>query len=505
MVLYTRRELEMETRVRVAHCGIAGGGPCSACKEAMEVEQKIQELQQRHRQLRTKMNANHDPFVLKLPPEIASHIFVLSMDNLKTKTPYLFGSVCRGWRQLARSTPQLWSKLAFFFPSRRMDSTFMENPPHLVVDWLERSGGLPLSLQVSYYPSGSPQSPPKEWLSIINVLNQHSGRWHDLVFDLPLVYFRHFRPTSPPQNLRNVSIFATDDPDAAATDISERPSFIMNARLGPMKFRVDGIPLKAVDVAWESLVQLEVTDASLDGVLEVIRSAPLLEKCCLADISPPTVGVSETIIYHSRLRTLELYQLHGGVFTELINLLELPSLESWLIDSELEQNVIAVDAASFLRRSGPGLKSLELYQRREKPPFEDFTRLLHAAPHLQSLKLEGDGLPLVMDNILEQMSAPPASESQSGHSAEFLPELRSLELVSSELTTWECIPRIFRWPHRKLLRLDIEMGTVTISDEVSNELVRLVDQGFKLCIYEDLTQEDYLQVFREHGALEYGM
>ncbi|KIM35631.1 hypothetical protein M413DRAFT_32384 [Hebeloma cylindrosporum] len=439
------------------------------------------------------MNANHDPFVLKLPPEIASHIFLLSMGDLDT--PYVFGSVCRGWRQLARSTPQLWSTLAFS-PPRRMDSTLMETVPHLVVDWLERSGGLPLSLDVSYFVSNSAGFPQEVLLSIINAVSQHSGRWQDVCFNLPVAYLpvaylQYLCPISPPKDLQKFSICGTGNADAAVT---YTPRFAMNTT-GPMEFMVDSIPLMAFDIAWDRLVQLDVWRTSLDGFPELIRGAPLLEKCTLVALFLPTADVSETIIRSPHLRTLELYDLRKDVFTELMNLLELPSLESWSFDS-VGEDVITENAISFLRRSNSGLQTLEFYQD-QAPSFEDFQRLLQAAPRLQCLKLGGDGL--LLDYILEELSTSPSHPtSPTGNNAGFLSKLQSLEFFDcSGLSAWECIPLIFRWPHRKLLSLDIKVDSVIISDEVSSELVQLVDQGIKLRIYDLSIEEDYLQRFRE--------
>ena len=166
-----------ETSVSAGHCHILGGGPCLACKEDLELEQKNQEIQERRRTVRTQMNANHDPFVLKLPPEVSSHIFLLSMGARDTyvsqrgaglPTPFLLGAVCRGWRQLARSTPRLWTTLGL----KNFDTT---NPslkrtgalPQLIADWLERSGGLPLTLHIS---SGELRTP----LRRIRINHQYS-------------------------------------------------------------------------------------------------------------------------------------------------------------------------------------------------------------------------------------------------------------------------------------------------------------------------------------------
>lgn len=91
-------------------CLIQDGEPCSVCKEDMELERKFQdsELQEKHRSLRTRMNTNHDPFILKFPPELASYIFSLCLEVEAHKiylrelpTPFCLATVCQGWRQLA--------------------------------------------------------------------------------------------------------------------------------------------------------------------------------------------------------------------------------------------------------------------------------------------------------------------------------------------------------------------------------------------------------------------
>ena len=505
MVLCTQcQRLNVESRV--PDCTILKGRKCMLCKEYVELEQKIQELQERRRKLSTKMNANHDPFILKLPPEVASHIFILFKgDSQKSQgrranlsVIFLLGAVCKGWRQLARSTPQLWSTLAFFLPNPEK-SVIMDTLPPLIVDWLERSGGLPLTLDICFrrpYASGS--IPLAEGLvSIINALNQHSRRWHDVSFNLPPLYLGRLCGSSPPEDLCYLSIHNS----AARSHRDTNVKFKMNTQPSPMKFTVSAIPCKAINISWDRLVYLDVSSTSLDGVLEVIRDATLLEICVLNDLSPPVSDfpTSETIIRHPHLRTLELLWNEARVLSKIISSLELPSLESWMLRSE--ENYIGVDAISFLKRSGSRLKKLDLWQD-DAPAFEDFEQLLLTTPHLQCLKVDCNDFPLMVDAILEQISKSPPSASQIGNHTDFLPHLQHLELRSIELHAWDCIPLIFQWPHRKLLRLDIYME-ITISDEISSALVQLVDEGIALRIFDsldDLAPQDYLQRFRDPTA-----
>ena len=397
-------------------------------------------------------------------------------------------TVCRGWRQLARSTPQLWSTLVFNVPEK---SAIMGTLPHLVIDWLERSGGLPLTLYISYHGS-IPLA--KELVSIINTLNQHSHRWHDVSFVLPPLYLVRLCGSSPPKDLCDLSFH-----NSLTSHRDTNLKFKINAQLSPTKLTVGAIPCRAIDISWDRLVYLDVNNTSLDGVLQVIRDAPLLETCSLSGISPPINGfpTSETIIRHPHLRDLQLPWGEIPVFTEIINSLELPSLESWRFGSE--ENFIGMDAISFLKRSGSGLKTLDLWQD-HVPALEDLEQLLQATPHLQCLKVDCSDFSRMMDLILERISTSPSSVSQIGDHADFLPRLQHLEFRSIELNAWECIPLIFRWPHRRLLRLEIHMESITISDKVSSALVQLVDEGIALHIFNSLDGEDYLQSFRDSTA-----
>ena len=471
------------------YCSILEGRGCLACKEDMQLAKKIQKLQERRQKLQTEMNEIHDPFVLKLPPELASYIFLLSMGRRDTReipsrgdclpTPFLLGAVCSGWRQLARSTPALWTRLAFTLP----DSKMREALPHLVADWLERSGGLPLTLRVSYGAIyGNP--PPDRHGSVIDALNQHSGRWCDVEFKFPSDYVGRLCGSSPPKYLRNLSISSDNDDE---TDLPL--TFSMNARPNPMKFKIFGFLLEGVDVAWDNLVHLDLNWTTFDGILQIIRDAPLLEICSLSFISPPMddFHIPEIIIRHPYLRTLQLivFMEQTSVFHRLINSLELPSLESWSVEFvELEESPVVDIMTSFLKRSGCRLKTLNMEQH-HAPAVEDFERFLQAVPYLQHLHVAcpppyDRSLTPVMDNILERISTSPAMQTR--HTAVFLPDLQFLQLSGRKLNAWACIPLIFRLPHRKLLKVDISMCSVTIGDNVLEELVELVDQGIELDI-----------------------
>ncbi|CAA7271179.1 unnamed protein product [Cyclocybe aegerita] len=78
--------------------------------------------------LKTEMNLFHDP-LNKLPPELVSRIFTLCMFAEEERQPYypffsafphvtrpplIFGTVRKRWRNIAWSTPRLWTRLNLY-------------------------------------------------------------------------------------------------------------------------------------------------------------------------------------------------------------------------------------------------------------------------------------------------------------------------------------------------------------------------------------------------------
>ena len=110
----------------------------SQCKDRIKLGRNAQDpVQESSVNLRTSINAKQDPFILKFPREISSHISFLSMDATsfdgelkdetwfdfgfkdatlfdgeleKLPTSFILGSVCRGWRLLAWSCSTMPAK-----------------------------------------------------------------------------------------------------------------------------------------------------------------------------------------------------------------------------------------------------------------------------------------------------------------------------------------------------------------------------------------------------------
>ena len=82
------------------------------------VEVLPRQLEQRRIPLKREINRCYTP-ILQFPPEITCEIFIRYLaahsswhgTRAKFLSPLLLGKVCHSWRQLAWSTPVLWSSI----------------------------------------------------------------------------------------------------------------------------------------------------------------------------------------------------------------------------------------------------------------------------------------------------------------------------------------------------------------------------------------------------------
>ncbi|KAJ7841543.1 hypothetical protein B0H13DRAFT_2414683 [Mycena leptocephala] len=115
--------------------------------------------------------------VLKLPNEIVSEIFMHFLPTYRFPpltglfSPTLLTHVCRRWREIALSTPTLWSAIGASY----YDGIPLKQKAHLFDLWLKRSQPRPLSLQIV----------GTNVAEILAAVVPHRARWEHLDFRLP--------------------------------------------------------------------------------------------------------------------------------------------------------------------------------------------------------------------------------------------------------------------------------------------------------------------------------
>jgi hypothetical protein len=511
-------------------CTRLEGGPCSVCKEREAIREQIKQLEKeitklkaKHDALGSRMNAIHDPFIDKLPPEIGSHIFRLCLPTLDFEDNHIWpkatmflkvlrlGAVCRRWRQLAWATPDLWDT-QYVRISPSMTRSVVESLPGLLREWLSRSGMRPLT--IFFHHSGCPEqsedsSPSDDFSdestaeiwdsaadSVIEIINLHSGRWRNLHLNVGADIPERLCGSTQPNQLLflNLGIDGGRPPT---------PKFVMKSKPFPTQLSLHNFPPTTIDIGWEKITRAILCDLTADECLEVLKRAPLLKYCQVQLWRHATVNPGTTIL-HRRLRLLNS-SYSGTRFLEAINV---PSLEEWTHSTE--DNPLPVTAmVSLLKRSGCCLKIVNL--KHVLAPADDLSVLFQAMPSLERLRLQfwsvkdAGG---VMDDFLARIfNSPPCNTtipSEGATRESFLPRLQFLECTAGSGTvmapfSWNHVPQLYRQGHRRSLTLKSAAKESHISDETALQLLKLADEGVDLQILDATTQAggDFLENFRK--------
>ncbi|KAJ7118658.1 hypothetical protein C8R43DRAFT_934005 [Mycena crocata] len=112
----------------------------------------------------------------RMPPELLGEIFLLTLparvqdSSLSTveDSPWVLAQVCSGWRQVAISTPALWSRVAIDYYKK----------PRYSIPMIETQIQRAQLLRIYFY--GSTQLNPKHQLEMLRRLAEHSSRWKEL-------------------------------------------------------------------------------------------------------------------------------------------------------------------------------------------------------------------------------------------------------------------------------------------------------------------------------------
>ncbi|CAA7263521.1 unnamed protein product [Cyclocybe aegerita] len=127
-----------------------------------------------------------------LPSDILREVFIQTLPESDAimkanRCPLLLTHICRFWRDVALSTPNLWTSLQITVPGNPFPSS-TEEPPHKLIEsankiavgireWLSRSGALPLSVSLTSNYRGQDSLAHKP---ITASLIPFSSRWHKL-------------------------------------------------------------------------------------------------------------------------------------------------------------------------------------------------------------------------------------------------------------------------------------------------------------------------------------
>ncbi|PPQ80575.1 hypothetical protein CVT25_001607 [Psilocybe cyanescens] len=353
----------------------------------------------RQEELRADINRYHDPITRRLPPEIVSTIFEsYAQDYAEEKiddegetgweiskndrSPLVLGAVCRSWRQISWSSPQLWTHIGIRL-TRPDDWNCLE----ITQKWLDRSHQLPLSIHLSIHqPEPLLAVDPREVFSrLISLINQQSSRWQNLrVFCSPVLLplirgdghgapILHSLSVAHPQFLEQI-----DSIEFSFASVKCRPTYFLSLNLSFQSFHID----------WSQVTKAQFTesiDIYLNEFIELLQQAPQLVDCQVPVIidSEPTYQLPQLPVVHRNLQSLTLGTYRGTKLRLVFNILLFPQLAHLCLVAILDSHLGCF--VDLITRSGCRITSLEL--RRIVCHYESLLRLLRNTSSLRELEL----------------------------------------------------------------------------------------------------------------------
>lgn len=222
------------------------GGRCTVCEERLNIRHQIKELEERpnklkakHYALGTTVNEIHDPFIHKFSPEISSYVFRLCLPTFDCEIPkcnrwhrtraLTLGAVCRKWRQLAWAILVLWDTV-FLDIHMSMSSSLAKSLPTLLLEWLGRSGKLPLTIlfdhegytDIDYCSLSQVRAVMDATVArfILDVIAIHSYRLRDLRLNAGIGIFECLSGSMESHQLSNLDLTANAYLDRRPTPVA---------------------------------------------------------------------------------------------------------------------------------------------------------------------------------------------------------------------------------------------------------------------------------------------
>ena len=400
-------------------CGDAAEEGCDPWDELTELDALLERLRLKRYDLKRKINRFHSPVVRQLPPDVTSTIFefclpdftgppLLAFTKENLSFPLSLGAICSYWRDIAWSTPSLWSSLVVRVTSK--------HDPHIIAgvaqEWLARSGQLPLSIRIL---ARNVQTVP----ALADITNRYSTRWSDLDLCMPPDFYQHF--------------CAIDNhaPTLKSIRFHSSPDMSSNFKLTCPRLERASLayfPMDKSDIQLDNLTHLTLHSMSTIDSFLILRKTPRLVFC---KVSGTNIEYRRQNIGAPVLTSLRCLHLLIGFAEDFLNNIIAPHLEVLSLPNYYNPSMEVV--SSFLRRSACKLRSFSVIFSISPPYFEGFMSLLQSMPSLDSLLLRSITKTLETttpedydpQNIFQLLAK--VLSSQSSSQQEFLPNLRILE------------------------------------------------------------------------------
>ncbi|KIJ41287.1 hypothetical protein M422DRAFT_780424 [Sphaerobolus stellatus SS14] len=349
------------------------------------------------------MSSDTLSLVNRLAPEILSMIFICSLPEVGVpslhESPLILLQVCQYWRNVAYTTPELWTTLNFHLRPATL------SPRALLSLWLDRSGILPIDFRMEIEGSGE----------VLTTIFTNFHRFRALDISVGYIFIKYLRGIRRgPVNASALESLTIADSTWEA-DYDSLKGRITTPKLHHLTLRGPGLALPILSLDFHKLRSLTVDEgivlSTYTNLINDLRQCDCLEELQLSLCSPILHPADE---------------IPGGP-------LSFPQLRKFCVVVDTERDPRPFLAALRL----PKLEDLEI--RRYKAHF--FSGLLYAdymeplilpvTPRLRSLTLgyftDGD----VYEGVI---GSPPINQYRLPDLLRKLPTLESLTIHEGRLS-----------------------------------------------------------------------
>jgi len=501
---------------------------CSACLRLQEVQSRIREckepldelyIQEAH--TKASVNTAHDLITRYLPMEVVSSVFMLCKPNPSPVeigvevfppeaplTPQIsLGMVCKSWRNIVRSTPQLWTDIYIRFPilNRLEPQVYRE----FLLLSLRLSGSLPLYIQGRLelpFARNYTEIEYRTHSSLLEVLNDHSDRWNTLdLWSAPL-FLSHIRGVAPgAPNLKHLRIHLT-------CRQTNRTFLVPFGLPSPQIVEVRGIPFSLIRISWKNVTMVKLGTLNIGECLELLRQATHLVDFAVDLLPPEDSGLPDLgeVFTASRLASWKVYifNMADTLFSRLV----LPSL----VSLDLSGCCSLDSLEHLLSRSMCPLQFLSFSEAGITPA--DVIPVLRATPLLKQLvfsKVLMHGLDELLDLLARTKMV---SDFPQNPNTVFLPRLEELSFIKMReyLPPWHLVPSLFPptsylantqyRPLRKLeLYIDLDLNLKDYLDkDVVLQMQEIQQRGYDIIIWNEIFCAPDAELIRDSYEHHFG-
>jgi hypothetical protein len=311
------------------------------------------------------------PPILRLPPEVVSEVFIHCVHNDHRsgfargrandgrdspcadpfREPVLLGNICRVFRDIAFSTPELWSSITLTLHSNEISEELER-----LRAWLTRSKDCLLTIRIrcaSDTFAGKyvwAENPP---FQVVEAISLHCQRWEEIYLVLPMACFSQLNQMQGRMTtLRKLTLFRH-----GYTPLDEYIGLPIDAFIGSPKLEdvsLFGISPSSINLPWSQVTGFRGYDLWEDEIMSILRQSPHLLRCTFrAYLGDRALSNPASPLQH-HLRSLSISE-HSGYTKNLT----LPKLQKMKLKADdwcwNPRNMI-----SLLVRSSCSLERLQL-------------------------------------------------------------------------------------------------------------------------------------------------